>query len=329
MANRAKQQVIARKLSKLIRDPHAFVRDAKVPPLFKRAFEAFSPESAESRVLLRVAAHGGELTVTLRKPYVVDRSISTALCCPDVGLPCSDDRLFQALSAVSFVGFRKGYLFLLPYALGAPFQRMAQLEELFMASPHWERGVLDGVRNLVALNPTDIFPAFLRATNLSTRLILLVTRDAQNLDLIARLAEKADVVVLEKSVSAARNIRGIRTVVVDDGAQLEQVLMQLIVDHKDKEKNAFLSVFGEPDYVEDIDELMQSNVDAVLQLRELPSAADLTTFGQIAEALAERAQWLLLREQRYHQYRDLCDSGDLKALLLASLEGGCRYELRR
>lgn len=325
----SKGLVFVRKARKLIRDPNAFVRDARMPVALKRALEAWSPESAEARVIARVAPGGSELNVLRARPHLSDPQLATVICYEDHGQYPADQPLFQAASQVAFVGFRKGYLFLLPYKLGRPFQRLNQLEELFATSVEWERGLLERARNVVFLNPRDIFPLLLRATNMASRLLLFVTREAENLELLERIAGRADVLVIERSVQQRRPLAARRTLVVEDGADLALVLQQLIIDHKDKEKNAFLSVYGQPAYVPDIDRLLDSPLDAVLQLRELPAVAGLATFREIAAALAERTQWLLLREQRFHQYRDLCESGDLQRLLLTSLEDGCRYELRR
>jgi hypothetical protein len=317
-----------RKLRKLVRNPSAFARDSQVLKQWLQQEVSASSPLAHPRWLVSIATNSGRLKIQRFERKLAGGGMTTVICLPHDEKPELHPLLGSAMGRAEFGEFRDGRLFGLAYTPSAARFDSRNIQTFFRACKDWDRPHLAGVRNAVFLNPTDALPWALRAANADLRIVVYVTRALTDLRWVTEAQAATDVLVVERSVFEQRPLRGIRTLVVDDDADLVAVLRQLIVDHGDKEKNAFIPVYGRPCFLEDMESLLDSHYDGVLGLREFPKCADAGSFHEIGRALAAKTRWLLLREEQFHRYRALCEASDVHALLMQSLADGCRYHLR-
>lgn len=327
---------IRRKLRKLRRDPKAFFRDARIP-VFGRLFRgtlrlggrgADEQPQREPRLLGRVVWENEALVLERYEKKIPEPEIATAVFSKHQdGALRQRSFVSELLAASDFVGFSDRYLFVFDYDLAGRFTHPADLALLFESSNEWVHRIARDLRNVVFVDPQDVLPFLVRATNHDVRLLIFATAGCQP-DLLAQLGQQIDVLITTPDALRGHTVRARRRIEVESAEQFPVALRRLIIDNRDKEKNLLIPVYGDPGYIEDIDRLNERNIEAVLFLDGGPPPPRGNTMRALAEALAERTRALLLTEQRFHQYRDYCERGDLLALLLASIEDGCRYEVR-
>jgi glycosyltransferase involved in cell wall biosynthesis len=326
---------IRRKLRKLRRDPKAFFRDVRIP-MFGRIFRGVGRLGAgaedatqrEPRLIGRVVWENESLVVERYEKKIPEPDLTTAVFSKyEEGVLRQRRFVGELLAATDFIGFSDRYLFVFDYELGGRFTHPADLALLFEAAGERLNRIARDLRNVVFIDPQDILPFLVRATNHDIRLVICATAECQP-DLLAHFGHQIDVLITTGDALRGRTVRGRRRVEVESPAQFPVALRRVIIDNRDKEKNLLIPVHGDPGYVEDIDQLNERKIEALLFLDGGPPPPRGNTMRALAESLAERTRALLLSEQRFHQYRDYCERGDLLGLLLASIEDGCRYEVR-
>lgn len=327
---------IRRKLNKLRRDPKAFFRDVRIPMvgrIFRGEIKLGSRSSGEApqrepRLIGRVVWEKESLVVERYEKKVPEPELATAVFSKyQEGALRQRGFLDELLADTEFIGFADRYLFVFDYDLAGRFTHPADLALLFESSSEWFSRIARDLRNVVFVDPQDILPFLVRATNYDVRLLIFATAECQP-DILAQLGHQIDVLITTPDALRGRTVRARRRIEVESAAQFPVALRRLIIDNRDKEKNLLLPVYGDPGYVEDIDQLNERKIEAVLFLDGGPPPPQGNTMRALATALAERMRALLLSEQRFHQYRDYCERGDLLGLLLATIEDGCRYEVR-
>lgn len=327
---------LRRKLRKLRRDPAAFLRDVQVP-LLGRVFRGeislgslrkADPEQREPRLLGRVLWQNNALTVERYDNKISEPELATAI------FSKRQDAAFRQrpilgdiLADTKFIGFRDRYLFVFEHDLAGCFTHPADLALLFEASTEWTQRLTRSLRNVVFIDPQDVLPFLVRATNHDVRLIVFATPECRP-ELLAAFGHQIDVLITTPGALRGEEVRARLKVEVENPAQFLTALQRLVIDHRDKEKNMLLPVYGDPGFIEDIDQLNQRKIDGVLLLRDGAFAPKGNTLRALVTALTGQVRAVLLTEERFHQYKDFCERGDLLGLLLTSIEDGCRYDVR-
>lgn len=324
---------IRRKLRKLRRDPKAFLRDSRFPVvrelMVRFSADAVDANRDEPRTLGSALWTKNGLEVERLQKRIAESDLATVVFTFRSASKFANRPLLRdLLSDKDFVGFRDRYLFAFEFDLNGRFQNHTDLPALLRASDTWNKRVIGGIRNAVFLDPDNILPFLVRATDHEVRLVICATERWRRPDLIDTMSDQVDVLIATRALLATRNLRARRMIEIEDESMFPAALRQVIIDHKDKEKNLLIPVFGDSGYIDDIDELNSSRADAVLLLDSSPEPIVGESFADIIEDLALRTRALLLRETRFHQYCDSCDRGDIRALLRMSLEDGCRYDVR-
>jgi glycosyltransferase involved in cell wall biosynthesis len=320
-----------RKLRKLRRDPKAFVRDSALGRVVQlpESWLERAHDQGEPRLLGTILAGPTGLEIERHEKKVSEPDLATVVFTPRSSTALrARPHLGALLADRQFVGFRDRYLFAFEYELDSPPESIRDLARLFDASPEWTKRITRQIRNVVFFDPADALPFLVRSTDHLARLIIFATDETPRPDLLERFGTQIDVLVSTPKMST-RPIAARRRISVPDASSFSAALRDLIIDHKEKEKNALIPVFGTSDYIEDIDTLMESDVDVILFLDGPVPTTGHHTFSDYLNSLAKRCKTVLLREVRFHQYRDFCESKDVRGLLHVSLEDGCRYEIRR
>lgn len=331
MTPRGRDSSWQRKLRKLRTQPKAFFRDSKLAGALRSWWdlEALGPSHGEPRLFGTIDAQpDGSVRVHRPDRKIAERDLATIFFTPRSDTPfISRPVLGELLGDKNFIGFRDRYLFVAEHDLQGRFRSPSDIRALFDASPEWTQRFTRGVRNAVFVDPEDVLPFLVRATDHEVRLIVFLTRPGPGRALLEAMARDVDVLVTTPELANAGAIAARRHLIVDGPEQIPDALRRLVIDHKQKEHNVLLPVFGNAGYLEDIDTLHERDIDGVIILREeVPS--DGRSLSDYIDRMVPRTQTVLLREVRFHQYRDICERGDLDALLRVSLEDGCRYDVR-
>lgn len=338
MHQRSYPDRLRRKLRKLQRDPAAFFRDAKLP-MVGRLFQSDSHPGVlrtraagapgEPRQLGRVSWANDALVVERHDNKIAEPELATAFFSKQSNTSYrSRPYLGDILGDNEFIGFRDRYLFVFEYDLADGFAHPNDVELLFSASRAWSERIAKGMRNVVFVDPENVLPFLVRATNHDVRLIVFATDQCPRPDLLEKLGHQIDVLVTTPRALGRRNVQARRRIEIESDTQLPAALRKIIIDNRNKEKNMLLPVYGDPGLIEDIDELNERNLDGVLLLEGGAPAPAGQTFRELVTALAQQTRAVLLTEERFLQYKDYCEREALLDLLLVSLEDGCRYEVR-
>ncbi len=328
---------LLRKLAKLRRDPRAFARDSK-SPLLQRLGNLgagtpaeLSPSKIEPRLLGRIRGKAGGLEVERFEKRIREESLSSAVLTPaGEGYLVHRLNLFGALVAKrEFIGWRDRYLFAIDCDLAAIDPTMP-MSRLLYAAPDTRAwmNLTASIRNLIVVNPRNALPALLRATN--HRLRLTVILDEPCLHYAEWLGEpdEIDALILVGDSERYEGCHARIVATADTTDDLPAALEHIVILNKDKDKDAFVPVFGEAEYLEDIDRLVASETDGVLRV-DGGLATEGDDFHSLLVAALPRIRWLLLRESWWNRYSQLATGPDaLLRVLELSLRDGCRYELR-
>jgi hypothetical protein len=327
---------IRRKLKKLRRDPKAFFRDVRIPvvgSIFRGVIklgggaEADAPQR-DPRLLGRVVWENESLVVERYDSKIAEPDLATAVLSKRQHLALSQRPFIgEILAGEDFIGFRERYLFVFEHDLAGRFTHPADLPLLFDASFEWTKRIAHGLRNLACCDPQDVLPFLIRATNHDIRLVVFATAECQP-GLLAELGHQIDVLITTPDALRGQAVHARRHIQVESAAQFPITLQRLVIDNRDKENNMLIPVYGDPGFMEDIDQLNARKLDGVLLLTGDPPIPAELTLRALVTALTGQIRAVLITEERFHRYKDYLDRGDLFGLLLTSLEDGCRYEIR-
>lgn len=334
----SKKGSLGRKLRKLRRDPRAFFKDSKLTnaaaelglvrkPEEARAAKnmaAKSEKRTEPRLFASITWKSGKLSVTTYGRKVAEPDLATAVCVPrEAEIFVRRPVLAEFLQNIDFVGFRDRYLFVIEFdASGWPNSATSALQ-LVSEPSDLRKSPFAEIRNFVFVDHDGPLPAALRATHRSSRLVIIVTDP--NL-IMPEQPRDIDVLLAPAAFVPPRSWTVHRTIVTDTLPDAVAALKQVIIDHKSKEKNMFVPVYGEAQKLARLPELLRSRAEGLIILRDPGIIRGAQTFHDVVRVLAQNASGILLREEQYLRYRQYCHAGDPTRLLEVTFADGCRYE---
>ena len=341
-----------RKIKKLMRDPLGFFRDVKIPmtnlrieDVKEKVGKASSALNAttsvkstarqgtsakpEPRLFGDIHLDQSNLVIDILAKKVAEPDRATVVFIPrDGSLFCEVPLLGEACSDKEFFGFRDRYLFGFTYDLATRFTELHEIEALYNLAPkEWNGGVVSEIRNSVFVDPKNILPVLIGATNPRTRVIVFLSDEPASF--LETLQDPLDVLVCLQGVDNAKKVKALKRIEVSSQKGWIPALKGLIVAHRNIEKNMFVTAFGEVNQILDMGELLESHYDGVIFLNESwggKNSAD--CLREIVNDLVKNVDGVLVREEIINRYSSVSTPEELASFILGALRNGSRFDVR-
>ncbi|QFT54606.1 hypothetical protein [Microbulbifer sp. THAF38] len=249
---------------------------------------------------------------------------------PAAGNDIAGDFLKDASeNASNFIGFRKenlGVCLLNEEAIiSEKLVLMTRLKPLKL-----QESFYCSYQNLVVVNPKGYIPWMYWQVNQDSNIVLVLT-EKQDEEVFRDYLDIASVVIDCNSVINSVDRKNSYTYVQGSLESLRHLLVNVILDLSEKQKNILMPAYRGLEYIPNIELLNSKGIGGVLCLTESFSPIKGATFVEMLECNKEKIKYILLREELHLRYKDLIwrseEEGEPLELLLKSLKDGVKYEV--
>ncbi|EOW9316331.1 TPA: hypothetical protein PX802_002466 [Vibrio cholerae] len=215
--------------------------------------------------------------------------------------------------AIKYVSFREKTLFFCDVNLGRNYDMSIVFENVA-----WRSNPFEEIKNLIFINPSYNYYQAVCYSKPKTNSIAVFDSPFDGVDL-----DVFDLVLLKNDISNVnhRNVRYFNSTEC-----IPELIGEYIGFVSPKPYDLLVPIFGVFDYMENIDELNQSNLDIIFYLRK-DVRPDMCTFENLSHILAENTISILAKESVLYRYKTLVDYKNIKELFKRASFDGLKIEV--
>jgi len=315
-----------RKVKKLSRDPKRFFYDSK----FFRKSGSFLKKSenkdSEPRVVGEINFESKELIVTKEKK-IINGSFSTLFLVDGEAKNLSRAPILGNLfkNPNDFIGFREKTLFALRVKGGDV--GFFDVYEQLIHMKEWHSGILASFKNIVLVGRFIKYAEFFRSSNVECRIYAILNEHDsmvrpeiyEYIDHFICHKNHIDRCDFSKDLTFFRNTR-----------ELINSLEQRINQSGIKPYDYLVPVYGDVQYLDDIDKLNEEAIDICIKLIEMNknTALHSNNFNEYINKLSKDIEFLLMRESWMQRYASLVSKNNIADLLKLAIKDGARVKVK-
>jgi len=317
-----------RKARKLKNNPKQFFIDTKINKFLskKKKPNTTAKKDTEPRVI-GILDFDSKDIIKIKNKSINHASFSTLVLVDDKTMTLSKAPVIGELlrNANNFIGYREKTLFALRVKDSeASFK---EIYERVVANKTWHTGNLSKFANVILVGKFIKYAEFFKSANPNVRIIAIVNATENNvnkyhLDFIDHLFHNQSLIGIIPFIKDISTYKNTKTLL----SGLEQRILQ----GGDKPFDLLIPIFGEAQYISNIDELNKDGHDILIRINKLPPnlALSANSFSQYIETLIPHISLVLMRESMAQRYASLSNGKILPpSLLKHALKDGARVHI--
>lgn len=312
--------MFSKKLKKLGRNPKKFILDSKLI----KANREVDEKDEEPRIIGSLSFES-ESIVNFKSLVVRNQSFATMMLIPSTAKNLNRLPIFgeMLVNEDDFIGFREKTLFGLRVE-----QTNLSLLDIYEKLVHikdWHSGKLKQFRNVVLYGSLCKYASFFRSSH-PDLVIICILGDKDSAYPLSSI--DADHLLLHSSLSATVSGVDFNIEYFRNTSQLVNLIKSKILFAGDKPYDYLVPVYGNVDFIEDIDDINGSEVQLVIKLSKKGfSYGGVNNFSDYIDSIKNRVEYVMMRESWSQKYSSVIRRNDHVSLLKLALKDGAKVRV--
>ena len=326
-----KRDIIQRKVRKLLKNPRQFFADSKAVknlPISKKSEE--STKNEVHNVLGSIFLNEVDcLSLKCDKPIKpLNYDFSSIIVKERKSSQPKNEPIYSNIisNPKDFIGFRERNVAL----LDAPKNTLINYLDLkVLQDKPWNGSPLSEYKNIFIVDPTNNLPLLLKSTSpfLNVHCIFTEKVSKDDIERCMKWSEAIDICIIHSKHDV--NIDNVkRRYEFSSTNQLLNAINNIVLIHGSKPYDLLVPCFGITPYIENIDDLNESNCDIYIKLKKKASCTGhRKSFSDLVGHLANNIDYILCRESIMQRYDSIINEKDIKSFISQVSYEGFRLEI--